>query len=110
MGLLFYYTSIFSGISEEERVLERAHRMCENAVLRKGAFLFRLSKFLVAIVESKRNTCSERLRSTAILALSKFMLLRCALIQFHKKENVGLSFFQIQLLRSHVNFGISPAF
>ncbi|VBB25793.1 unnamed protein product [Acanthocheilonema viteae] len=64
-----------TGISEEERILERAQRMCENAVSRKGSLLHRLSKFLVAVVKSKKNTCSERLRSTAILALSKFMLL-----------------------------------
>lgn len=63
-------------MSEEERILERAQRMCENAVSRKGTLLHRLSKFLVAVVKSKKNTCSEKLRSTAILALSKFMLLR----------------------------------
>uniref|UniRef100_A0A158Q7F5 Condensin complex subunit 1 n=1 Tax=Elaeophora elaphi TaxID=1147741 RepID=A0A158Q7F5_9BILA len=64
-----------TGISEEERILERAQRMCENAISRKGSLLHRLSKFLVAVVKSKKNTCSEKLRSTAILALSKFMLL-----------------------------------
>ncbi|MCP9263102.1 Condensin complex subunit 1 [Dirofilaria immitis] len=64
-----------TGISEEERILERAQRICENAISRKGSLLHRLSKFLVAVVKSKRNTCSEKLRSTAILALSKFMLL-----------------------------------
>ncbi|KAK6112629.1 non-SMC mitotic condensation complex subunit 1 family protein [Brugia pahangi] len=64
-----------TGISEEERILECAQRMCENAVSRKGSLLHRLSKFLVAVVKSKKNTCSEKLRSTAILALSKFMLL-----------------------------------
>ncbi|VDK72873.1 unnamed protein product [Litomosoides sigmodontis] len=64
-----------TGISEEERILERAQRICENAVSRKGSLLHRLSKFLVAVARSKKNTCSEKLRSTAILALSKFMLL-----------------------------------
>ncbi|CAG9535249.1 unnamed protein product [Cercopithifilaria johnstoni] len=64
-----------TGISEEERILERAQRICENAVSRKGSLLHRLSKFLVAVVKSKKNTCSEKLRSTAILAISKFMLL-----------------------------------
>ncbi|VDK71493.1 unnamed protein product [Onchocerca ochengi] len=64
-----------TGISEEERILERAQRICESAVSRKGSLLHRLSKFLVAIVKSKKNTCSEKLRSTAVLALSKFMLL-----------------------------------
>uniref|UniRef100_A0A1I7V747 Condensin complex subunit 1 n=1 Tax=Loa loa TaxID=7209 RepID=A0A1I7V747_LOALO len=64
-----------TGISEEERILERAQRMCENAVSRRGSLLHRLSKFLVAVVKSKKNTCSEKLRSTAILSLSKFMLL-----------------------------------
>ncbi|VDN02322.1 unnamed protein product [Thelazia callipaeda] len=66
---------LFSGISEDERVSERAQQISENAVSRKGSLLYRLSKFLIAVVKSEKNTCSESLRSTAILALAKFMLL-----------------------------------
>lgn len=67
---------VLLGMSVEDCVLERAQRACEVAVSSKGSFLCRMSKFLLAILNSKKGTCSERLRSAAILALTKVMLIR----------------------------------
>ncbi|VDK60758.1 unnamed protein product [Anisakis simplex] len=64
-----------TGLSEDERISQRAHRMCEVSVFRRGRLLSRLTPFLLFILKSKKAIASESLKSVAALALSKVMLL-----------------------------------
>uniref|UniRef100_A0A183UQP2 Cnd1 domain-containing protein n=1 Tax=Toxocara canis TaxID=6265 RepID=A0A183UQP2_TOXCA len=64
-----------TGFSDDERIAQRANRICEVGVFRRRKLLSRLTPFLLFIVRSKKTICTERLRSAAALALSKVMLL-----------------------------------
>lgn len=63
-------------MSQEEKVVQIAQHICDKELLHTDALLGRMLPFIFHILEVKKCCSRERVRSAAVLALAKIMLLR----------------------------------
>uniref|UniRef100_A0A0N5AEA3 Asparaginase n=1 Tax=Syphacia muris TaxID=451379 RepID=A0A0N5AEA3_9BILA len=64
-----------NGMSGDEKLLQKAEEICEKDLLKSSALLGRFLPLIFHILEIKRNSGCENIKSAAALALSKIMLL-----------------------------------